>query len=129
MCARFCWCLVALLGYAVSLQAHTTSVSYADMQLTDQRLFYTLEVSPHDLAVLVGLAGPQDPLISLETFVAAQSRLADAVRDGIVVTNDNTVIAVTSWRLAVSRISIVTCGTGAGIMVAISRGAAAIAPP
>jgi hydrogenase/urease accessory protein HupE len=98
MCTLFCWCLVALLGYAVSAQAHTTSISYADIRLTDQRLAYTLEVSPHDLAVLVGLAGPQDPLVPLDTFVAAQSRLADAMRDGIVVANDGVACPATAFE-------------------------------
>jgi hydrogenase/urease accessory protein HupE len=95
---RFCWCLVALLGYAASVQAHTTSISYADVRVTEQHLAYTLEVSPHDLAVLVGLAGPQDPLVPLETFVAVQSRLADAMRQGMVVENDGVACPATAFE-------------------------------
>jgi hydrogenase/urease accessory protein HupE len=96
MRALFCWCLVALLGYAASVLAHTTSISYANIRVTDQSLVYTLEVSPHDLAVLLDLAGPQDPLVPWETFAAAQSRLANAIRAGIVVANDGVVCPVTS---------------------------------
>jgi hydrogenase/urease accessory protein HupE len=95
----FCWCLVALLGYAASVPAHTTSISYADIRVTDQRLSYTLEVSPHDLAVLVGLADPLDALLPRETFVAAQSRLASAMRAGIVVENDGVACPATSFAL------------------------------
>jgi hydrogenase/urease accessory protein HupE len=88
-----------LLWYAASAQAHTTSISYADFRVTDQRLSYTLEVSPHDLAGLVGLAGPQESLVALETFVTAQSRLADAMRQGIVVENDGMACPATSVEL------------------------------
>ena len=95
----FCWCLVAVLGYAASVPAHTTSISYANIRVTDQSLVYTLEVSPHDLAVLMGLAGPQDPLVPWEAFAAAQSRLANAIRAGIVVANDGVVCPATSVDL------------------------------
>ena len=99
MRAPLYWCLVLLLGYAASVPAHTTSISYADIRVTDQSLSYTLEVSPHDLAVLIGLAGPQDALVPWETFVAAQSRLENALRAGIVVANDGVVCPVISFAL------------------------------
>jgi hydrogenase/urease accessory protein HupE len=99
MRALFCWCLVALLGHAASVLAHTTSISYSNIQVTDQSLVYTLEVSPHDLAVLIGLAGPQDALLPLDAFVGAQSRLANAIRAGIAVTNDGVVCPATSVDL------------------------------
>jgi hydrogenase/urease accessory protein HupE len=95
----FCWCLVALLGHAARVQAHITRISYANIRVTDQGLSYTLEVSPHDLAILVGLAGPQDALVPRETFVAAQSRLADALRTGIVVQNNGVACPATAFEL------------------------------
>jgi hydrogenase/urease accessory protein HupE len=99
MRAPIYWCLVLLLGYAVSVPAHTTSISYADIRVTDQGLSYTLEVSPHDLAVLLGLAGPQDALVPWEAFVAAESHLANALRAGIVVANNGVACPATSFEL------------------------------
>lgn len=96
---RFCWLLMVLLGYTASGQAHTTSLSYSEVGVTEQRLSYTLEVSPHDLAVLVGLAGPQEPLLPREVFSAAQSRLANAMHAGIVVENDGVACPATSFAL------------------------------
>jgi hydrogenase/urease accessory protein HupE len=83
----YCYLLVWL-GYAASAPAHPTRLSYADIRVADQRLAYTLEVSPHDLALLLGLAVAQDALPALHAFRAAQARLASAMRQGIVVHNN-----------------------------------------
>ncbi len=82
-----CWWMLALLSIASGVQAHTTKISYSSVRVGERTVHYTLAVSPHDLAVLVGLAGPQDPLVPLAAFLAAKSRLAAAMRAGIRVEN------------------------------------------
>jgi hypothetical protein len=100
MHARLSGSLLALVVSAASVLAHTTKISYSDVRVVaDQALSYTLEVSPHDLAVLVGLAGSEDPLVPRATFVSARERIRAAVRAGIVVQNDGAVCQPGAFEL------------------------------
>lgn len=90
------WLLLVALG---SAWAHTTQVSYSHLRLAGSTVHYTLAVSPHDLAVLAGLAGPQDPLVPLAAFQAAAARLEAALHQGVRVENDGQPCAPGPLRL------------------------------